>query len=386
MTEILIGARIFDGVQFHEDSALVIERGVITALIPASAAGPQVRRVAGILAPAFVDLQVNGGGGHQISGATTLADLRRVCALHQSLGCAGILPTLITDTPEATRAVIAAGVAAARAQVPGFLGLHLEGPHLDPRRKGAHDAALIRPMGADDLALLCAAARDLPALMVTLAPEAVTSEQIARLAQAGAVVSLGHTDCTHDQAQAAFGAGARSATHLFNAMGQLGNRAPGLVGAVLAGKAAAGLIADGIHVHPSVLRIAAAARPEGLFVVTDCMAFAGTDLTTLALGGRLIRRTGGQLTLEDGTLAGADLTMMQALAVLTGAVGLPPERALAMTSRIPAEVIGMGDRLGRIAPGYPADIVLLASDWTLRARFEPQPASAGPQLPPAPFV
>lgn len=358
----LTGARIFDGHALHDGLALVIENGQIAALIPQDQARGAVQ-VAGILAPAFLDLQVNGGGGHLVSGATTAADLATVCAAHRALGCAGVLPTLITDTPEATAQVIAAGRAAIG--TPGFLGLHLEGPHLDPRRKGAHDPTLIRPMLATDLARLCEAARTLPALMVTLAPESVTPDQIATLAAAGAVVSLGHSDCSFDQAQAAFRAGARCATHLFNAMSQLGNREPGLAGAVLSGTAWAGLIADAIHVHPATLRAALAARCDGLFLVSDCMSFAGTDLTEMMLNGRRVLRRDGRLTLEDGTLAGADLTLPQAIGTLVSQVGIAPERALAMASALPARLIGAQDRFGTLAPGRAADLVLLRDDFTL---------------------
>ena len=358
----LTGARIFDGQSLHDDLALVIEEGRIAALIPAAKAqGATV--VTGLLAPAFVDLQVNGGGGHLVSGTTTAADLATVCTAHRALGTAGVLPTLITDTAEATAQVIAAGRAAIG--TPGFLGLHLEGPHLDPRRKGAHDPALIRPMGAADLARLCDAAQALPALMVTLAPESTTPEQIATLTMAGAVVSLGHSDCSFDVAQAAFKAGARCATHLFNAMSQMGNREPGLAGAVLAGNAHAGLIADAIHVHPATMRAALAARSDGVFLVTDCMAFAGTEATEMMLNGRLVLRRNGRLTLEDGTLAGADLTLPQAIATLVAQVGLAPERALAMASAIPAGLIGMSDSFGSLAPGRAADLVLLRDDFTL---------------------
>jgi N-acetylglucosamine-6-phosphate deacetylase len=257
--------------------------------------------------------------------------------------------------------VIAAGIEAARQGVPGFLGLHLEGPHLDPRRKGAHDAALIRPMTGDDLARLCEAARHLPALMLTVAPEAVTPEQIARLAGAGAVVSLGHTDCTMAEAQAAMAAGARCATHLFNAMSQLGNREPGLVGAVLAGGVAAGLIADGIHVAPEVMRVALAARPEGLFLVSDAMGVAGTGLTEMVLGGRRILRRDGRLTLEDGTLAGADLSLPQALGVMVRRVGVAPERALRMATLTPARLIGAS--AGALVEGGRADFIHLSEGW-----------------------
>lgn len=211
MRQILLGARIFDGTRFHDDHALVLEARCIAALLPAAVApeGPRRHLPAGsILAPGFVDLQINGGGGLMVDGRTDLAALRQICSTHRALGSAGVLPTLITDTPAATAQVIAAGIAAARAQVPGFLGLHLEGPHLDPRRHGAHDPALIRPMGEDDLQHLCAAAQALPALMVTLAPESTTPDQVARLARAGALVSLGHSDCSHDTAQAYLAAGA----------------------------------------------------------------------------------------------------------------------------------------------------------------------------------
>lgn len=364
-----VGARVFDGWRFHEGVALLVEGGQVAGLVPEAECPPSLPRDAlrGVIAPAFVDLQVNGGGGVMVDGAADLAALRHICGVHRRLGTAGLLPTLITDTREATAAVVAAGIAAAEAKAPGFLGLHLEGPHLDPRRKGAHDPALIRPMGAEDLARLCEAARRLPALVVTLAPEAATAEQIAALAGAGAVVSLGHSDCSCEQAEAAFRAGARCATHLFNAMSQIGNRAPGLAGAILAGEAAAGIIADGIHVHPATLRLALAARPEGVFLVTDAMAFAGSAARELKLNGRRVLRRAGRLTLEDGTLAGADLSMAQAVATLVGAARIAPERALAMAARVPAGVIGVGDRFGAIAAGRRADLVLLGADWELTA-------------------
>lgn len=355
---------VFDGDRLIPGAAVTVAGGHVLAI--GDAPGPIIDLGPGILAPGLIDLQVNGAGGVQVAGDTDVAALETVCGTLARLGATGCLPTLITDTPEATAAVIAAGIAAADAGVPGFLGLHLEGPHLDPRRKGAHDAGLIRAMTADDLELLLLAAGRLPALMVTVAPESVTTDQIAAMAAAGIVVSLGHTDCTADVARAAMAAGARCATHLFNAMSQLGNRAPGLVGAVLAGDGVSGLIADGIHVDPLALRVALAAKREGIFLVSDCMALAGTELTEILLGGRRILRSDGRLTLEDGTLAGADLTLTQALGVLVDQVGIAPERALAMATRIPAQVIGRDD-LGRLAPGAAADMVHLSPDWALQS-------------------
>lgn len=366
MRVVLDGARVFDGRSLRDGLAVVIEGGRVAAVLPRDQApGPRSDLGGGVLAPGWVDLQVNGGGGAMLDGTADAATIARICTAHRALGCAGILPTLITDTPEATARVLAAGAEAARAGVPGFLGLHLEGPHLDPARAGAHDPALIRPMTDADLARLIAARAALPALMVTLAPAAATPAQIAALARAGVVVSLGHADCTAAEARAALDAGATCVTHLFNAMSPLGHRAPGLPGAVLAGRVAAGLIADGIHVAPEVLRIALAARRDGLFLVSDAMAVAGTSQDSFTLGNRTIRRAGGRLTLADGTLAGADLTLAQAVAVLVGQAGAPLARALAMATRIPAGVIGAGRRFGRIAPGRQADLVWLRDDLSL---------------------
>jgi len=356
------GVRVFDGAQFR-DGPLVVEDGVVAGF--GAAEGHVVDLGGGSLAPGFLDLQVNGSGGLAIDKDTDLAMLETVCAIQARLGATGCLPTLITDTYDATARVVEAGIAATKAQVPGFLGLHLEGPHLDPRRKGAHDAALIRPMEVRDLALVLEAAAELPALMVTVAPESVTLDQIGAMASAGVVVSLGHTDCTAAVARGAMAAGARCATHLFNAMSQMGNREPGMVGAVLGSDGFVGLIADGIHVDPLTLRVALAAKRDGVFLVSDCMALAGTDRTEFHLGGRRILRSQGRLTLEDGTLAGADLTLPRAVQVLAQDVGIAEERALAMASSIPAAVIGRGD-LGHLRPGARADMVHLSPDWALQ--------------------
>lgn len=376
MAEVFTAGRIFDGMRLHEGAALVVEGGVVSALLPEAEAPPATHRLEGILAPAFLDLQINGGGGLMVGPGTDVAALAQMCATHRGLGSVGVLPTLITDTQEVSAQVIAAGIGAARAGVAGFLGLHLEGPHLDVRRKGAHDAALIRPMEEEDLARLIAARRNLPALMVTLAPASVRPDQIARLAEAGVVVSLGHAECSYDEAQAAFAAGASVVTHLFNAMSQLGNREPGLVGAVLAGQGGpahpaaalphAGLIADGLHVHPATMALALKARSRGIFLVSDCMGFAGTEATEMELNGRRVLRHEGRLTLPDGTLAGADLTLAQAVRVLVRRLGLAPERALRMASAEPAAVLGLGHRYGSLTPGRAAEMVHLDDDFRLR--------------------
>ncbi|MGD9917107.1 MAG: N-acetylglucosamine-6-phosphate deacetylase [Paenirhodobacter sp.] len=361
---IFTGARLFDGAAFREDHALVVEGGAIAALLPAAEA-PEGRRITlpgGTLAPGLIDLQVNGGGGVMLSGEAPGGAIATICAAHARLGTTGVLPTLITDSRAATRAVLAAGVAAV-GRVPGFLGLHLEGPHLDPRRPGCHPPQHIRPMEEDDLDTLCEARAGLPALMVTLAPSAATPQQIARLAGAGVVVALGHAEARYAEAEAAQAAGASVVTHLFNAMSQLGSREPGLVGAALSLPFHAGLIADGIHVAPEVMRLALCLAGERIFLVTDAMAPAGTAMTEFPLAGRRILRRDRALRLENGTLAGADLTLPQAIARCIAELGVTPEEALAMATSRPAAVIGA--KAGRLAPGLPADLVHLSDDWRL---------------------
>ena len=368
---VLKAAWVFDGWALHQDAAISLsEDGRIAGFHAAGEDLPNGAQVtdlgAGILAPGLVDLQVNGGDGVMVGPETDADQLARICSVHARLGATVILPTLITDTLDVTRKVIEAGVEAHRRHVPGFAGLHLEGPHLDPARKGAHDAALIRPMTEQDLALLCQAATVLPALMLTVAPESVSLDQITALHRAGAIVSLGHSDCSATDAKAAFSAGARCVTHLYNAMGPLQNRAPGLVGAALTSPFTAGIIADGVHVAPECLHVALQLKaPDGLFLVSDSMAVAGTDMDAFTLNGRRILRQGGRLTLADGTLAGADISLPRSVAHLAR-LDVPVARALAMASRIPADVIGASDS-GRIVPGARGDLVLLSEHLDLRS-------------------
>ena len=231
----LSAKRIFDGEAWHEDAALIVRGDVVDQIVARGKvpAGAQTIEAGDILAPGFVDLQVNGGGGVMLNDHPTLEGIETICRAHAPFGTTALLPTLITDTPEVTAAAVAAGIEAARRKVPGFAGLHLEGPHLSLARKGAHDPKLIRPMTDADLAALIAARKGLPALLTTVAPESVTPEQVAALTRAGIVVSLGHTDATYATAHAYADAGATMVTHLFNAMSQIGNREPGMVGAAL---------------------------------------------------------------------------------------------------------------------------------------------------------
>jgi N-acetylglucosamine-6-phosphate deacetylase len=357
------GADVFDGERLWQGHALVLEEGVVRAIAPHPMADARIVSLdGGTVMPGFVDLQVNGGGGVMFNQQTSVAGLRAMAEAHAARGTLGFLPTLITDTSARTDAAIAAVEAALSEGVWGILGLHLEGPHLDPRRKGAHDAALIRAMTEADLAALLSAAERLPNLMVTLAPESATLDQISALGEAGVHVSLGHSACSYEEAQAAFAAGATCVTHLFNAMSPLTHRAPGLAGAALDAPVSVGLIADGIHLHPAALRVALRAAAGNLYLVTDAMATVGSEITEFTLNGRRVLRRDGRLTLEDGTLAGADLDMPRAVQVLTQEVGLAREEALRRATSVPADVLRDAMGRGRLRPGGVAHAIHLAAD------------------------
>lgn len=360
--------RLFDGTHLRDDMSVTFEDGVLVNIQPgakASLDGEMIDLDGDILGPGYVDLQVNGGGGVMFNDDPSVETLGRIAKAHRTLGVRQLLPTLITDTQEITRAAIEATKAAIRSGVSGIAGLHLEGPHLSVARKGAHDAGLIRPMEAADLRMLLSAAEELPFLKVTVAPENVSEEQVSALSEAGVLISLGHSDADFETCQRYIAAGARCVTHLFNAMSQIGNREPGLVGAALSsGAVSAGLIADAVHVHPDVMRIAWSSKsaPGRLFLVSDAMAVAGTSEEEFQLNGRRILRRDNQLRLDDGTLAGADLDLTTAISVLVHTVGVPLEDALAAATRVPAELCGFSGSQQVSGKSRLADLIRIRSD------------------------
>lgn len=348
MKQVFSGAQVFDGTRLLSGHVLTVENGVVTGLEPGT--GGDIVLDGGVLAPAFVDLHVRGGGGIALDGDIDVGQIAAICATHILLGCAGVLPTLTSATAAATAHVIEACIMAAQANVPGFLGLHLDGPHLDPAAEGSFDRAHIRPMGQDDLDLLLEAARHLPVLMITVAPASVTVSQVAALAQAGVLVSLGRSTCSHAQAMAYRKAGACCVTQLFNAMAAISGADAGLAGAVLDSDLAAGVIADGRHLSDATLRIALKTRENRLFLVSDATSAAGTHMA------------------EGGAEPGAQATLRR----LDGAVrhmvrhaGITAERSLAMATSAPAAFIGMDDALGHLLPQRRADMIYLDAEWKL---------------------
>lgn len=365
MTVALVGARVFDGESIRGVHTVVLEGDRIAAVVPGTRAPRRVRQVdcaGGLLVPGFLDVQVNGGGGVLFNDAPGVATLETMVAAHRRFGTTGMLPTLISDAWETMEAAAEAVAAARRARVPGIVGIHFEGPYLNPARRGVHPEARLR--GVDPGFVDLVSRPDLGRVLVTLAPECVPSGTVAALVEAGARVSLGHTAATREQVVAALDEGASGFTHLWNGMPPLRGRAPGPVGAALTDpRGWRGVIVDGHHVDPVALQLGLALRgPEAFVLVTDAMGTVGTDCASFELAGGTVRREGGKLTTADGRLAGSDLDMATAVRNAVRLMGVTPDQALAMASRHPAQWLGLDHEHGRLAPGYPADLVLLDAD------------------------
>ena len=338
---------------------VVVEGERIVEIGSRLAAARRIDLEGGYLLPGFIDTQVNGGGGALFNDAPTVETIATIGAAHRAYGTTGFLPTLISDDLATVAQAIAAVDAAIEAGVPGVLGIHIEGPFLSEKRKGVHDASKFRTL--DDASIDLLASARCGRTLVTLAPETTTPQMIARLAAAGVTVAAGHTNATYDVLTGALEAGVTGFTHLFNAMSPLTSREPGAVGAALESQGSwCGIIADGRHIHPAVLRIAfAAKRRDRFMLVTDAMPSVGMADKRFTIQGRPIRVVDGVCVDENGTLAGSDLDMAGAVANAVRMAGLPLEEAASMASTYPAAFLGLGEGYGRIAVGARADLVLL---------------------------
>lgn len=373
LVKALVNATIHSGDDVRVDAALLIEGPRIAGIVERGAvpAGAEVLDLGGgLLAPGFIDLQVNGGGGALFNDTPDVTTLRRIAEAHRRFGTTGLLPTFITDDAAKRAAAVAAVRAAMAEGVPGILGIHLEGPHIAAERRGVHDARFIHPPDDGDRAAL-GSLDGLPAL-VTLAPEAVPHGTIRALAATGVRVAAGHSAATWAQAKAGFGAGISGVTHLFNAMSQFGSREPGLVGAALEDDGVwCGIIVDGHHVHDTSVRLAWKAKAPGrLFLVTDAMPPVGAPPGQgFRLYGETIQVAEGRCVTADGTLAGSALDMASAVRNAVRRIGIPLDEALRMAAAYPADFMGMAATRGRIRPGLAADLVHLDADLAVRATW-----------------
>jgi N-acetylglucosamine-6-phosphate deacetylase len=311
-----------------------------------------------LLLPGFIDLQVNGGGGVLFNDAPSVEVIREIGAAHRKFGTTGFLPTLISADLDVVAKAIEAVQSALRLGVPGVLGIHIEGPFLNVERKGVHDPEKIRELDPAGIALLTSLRGG--RTLVTLAPEMTAPEMVRKLVSAGVVVSAGHTNATYVEIRAALEQGLTGFTHLFNAMSQLTGREPGVVGAALDDPDSwCGIIVDGEHTDPVVLRIAMRCKRHDRFMlVTDAMPSVGTNNRSFDLAGRRITVSGNLCLDEDGRLAGSNIDMASCVRNAVNLLGLPFAEAVGMASLYPAQFLGVASEVGRIAPGYRANFVL----------------------------
>ena len=354
----IAASHVFDGLAVHRDRAVLVDGSRIAALVPrrdVPAGVPVAALPEGLwLAPGFIDTQVNGGGGVLFNDTPTPDAIATIVRAHRKFGTTALLPTLITDVPETTAKAIRA-VDEAAASMPGVIGIHLEGPFLSPERPGVHDPRRLRRPNDDDLAMITAKRRGVT--LVTLAPEQVPSGFVSALASAGVRVALGHSMATYAQTRAAMADGLTGFTHLFNAMRPLASREPGPVTAALENPAAwFGMIVDGVHVDPAVLRLALRGLAQPM-LVTDAMPPVGANGSAFTLYGDEITVRDGRCLRRDGTLAGSMLDMASAVRNSVDLLGVPLTDALRFASSNPANFLGLGHSLGRLAPDYRADVV-----------------------------
>jgi len=365
MRTALVNGRVLTNGGIVEDRAVLLEGDRIADVVsdkdPRCAQAVRHDLDGDLLLPGFVDTQVNGGGGVLFSDDPSVEAVREIGRAHRRFGTTGFLPTLISADLDIVAQAMASVCRAIDDGVPGVLGIHIEGPFLNVARKGVHDPAKLRELDEEAIALLTSQRGGRK--LVTIAPEMTTPEVITRLSAAGLILSAGHTNATCAQIRVALRHGLTGFTHLFNAMSQLTGREPGVVGAALEDPESwCGIIVDGRHVDPAVLRIALRCKRHDRFMlVTDAMPSVGATEKSFSLQGRRISVADGVLVDADGTLAGADIDMASTMRNAVNLLGLPIADAARMASQYPSEFLGLGHELGRIAPGYRANLVQLDS-------------------------
>ncbi len=373
-TLLVHGGDLYTPFEVIEDGAVFARDGVILRVGPladllADGADTEVDVGGRMICPGFVDLQVNGGGGVLLTEQPDIDAVERIARAHAHFGTTSLLATVVTA--DETRMAAALGAVARCAErVTGgarVLGAHLEGPFINPRRRGAHDQRFIRAPDLDLFERLLGAAGGSLRLL-TLAPEMPGALALVEKARASSiVVAVGHTEATFEEATEAIDSGASAGTHLFNAMRGFGHRDPGVVGALLIdGRIVAGIIADGVHVHPAALALAARAKGAGgLALVTDAMPPVGGDGSSFLVNGREVEVRDGACYLADGTLAGSALSMNRAVRIMNRSAGIPLRECVQMATATPARVLGMDEELGVLRPGARADIVVCDSEMNV---------------------
>ncbi|HEX3531162.1 MAG TPA: N-acetylglucosamine-6-phosphate deacetylase [Thermoanaerobaculia bacterium] len=385
MTAVHLYGRAFLDGAIEPDVLVTIQGGVLK--IEQTAHPPvQSQRIAGIMAPGFIDLHVHGGDGADFMDADASAT-ERILRFHARHGTTALAATTLSASPQDLHAAVAsiASVArSARAPTAGaeICAIHLEGPYISRERAGAQDPASIRRPDLQEVEALLALAPRMKWLM-TVAPEIEGVRGLIERYRDRITFSIGHTAAGYAEAVAALAWGASHFTHLFNAMSGLHHRDPGVAGAALtSASATAELIADGVHVHPAVLRLAAQAMPHRIALITDAMRACGLADGIYKLYHHDVTVGEGAARLGDGTLAGSVLTLERAVQTMVEQAGLPLTAVLPLATEVPARILGIADRKGKLAEGYDADIVVLAEKLAVERVFVRGREERGGSTPP----
>jgi len=357
----ITASQVFDGSTWKFQHGVVIDNDTIVGVEPLDELGSEIPITDygdGVIAPGFIDLQVNGGGGVLFNNEPTVSSLQTMITAHRATGTTAMMPTLISDE----QSVYPAGISAVNQIMgsgnPSVLGLHIEGPFLSQKKRGTHQQTMVRQITGDDIRWLTSSAASLP-LILTLAPEHCSAGQIKQLTNAGVMVCAGHSNATAQQTKAALSEGLRGFTHLFNAMNPLTARDPGVLGVALNDRESwAGIIADGHHVDPVNLSLAHRTKAPGkLCLVTDAMATVGAVKKSFSLYNETITEDNGVLINAEGNLAGSAIGMIQAVAVAHHSAGIELGECLNMASSYPAAFLNRHKELGQLSAGFRADIV-----------------------------
>ena len=364
MKQALIGAQLFSGKEFFDNRALLIDgENIIDVInehdIPNNF---EIQKLnGGILSPGFIDLQVNGGGGKLFNNSPDKESLNAIIEAHQHFGTTSIMPTVISDSLNVLKRC-ATTISEEIESNKSLLGVHIEGPFFNVKYRGVHQKQYINTINSDYLNLF-ESLQDFP-VMLTLAPECISTKQLKHLKSLGFKILAGHTDASYDQLEEAIKYGLDGFTHLFNAMGQISAREPGVVGSALTfDNTTASIIVDLHHVHPSLIQMAYKQKPQGkLFFVSDSMATIHHGEPSFELYDEVVSESNGRIINSEGKLAGSSITQIDAIKNAYQSCNIPLNEALAMASRYPAEYLGVANYLGSLESGYRADLTHFSLD------------------------
>ena len=365
MKQALLGSQIFCGERFYDDHALLVEGKSIVDIVDKNNTPDNFNKIEldqGILAPGFIDLQVNGGGGVLFNNSPNKESLNTIIKAHQFFGTTSIMPTVISDSLEVLEQCIKT-VTEEIKNNSSLLGIHIEGPFFNTKYRGVHQKQYISTINSDYLNLF-ESLKGFP-VMLTLAPECISSQQLKHLTSLGIKTLAGHSDASYDKLDDAIKNGLDGFTHLFNAMGQISAREPGVVGSALHFENTfASIIVDLHHVHPSLIQLAYQLKPKGkLFFISDSMATINHGKPSFELYDEVVNESDGRLVNSEGKLAGSSITQIDAVKNVYQKCNIPLNQALAMASRYPAEYLGIENHLGSLKPGYRADLVHFDSNF-----------------------